>query len=211
MDGHSSDILISDNKTHINSNLVHTNKFCTTLNGPTVDPSVTNGETETYESKLKCECIGSNSSCITTSSSFSTSLTSSCKMSIMNKSNSISGSSRVHKASASKNTSCLSSNQCSMSVNVLQSRPSTPSLSSSFNSSNTSVRGLSGKSSVQGEFLNFILSPILTLMLSYMSFHLSFLKIGKMHPFLKKKKLHIPSYTQKSLVKIFSLPQYEAQ
>lgn len=147
MDGHSSDILISDNKTHINSNLVHTNKFCTTtLNGPSVDPSVTNGETETYESKLKCECIGSNSSCITTS------LTSSCKMSIMNKSNSISGSSRVHKASASKNTSCLSSNQCSMSVNVLQSRPSTPSLSSSFNSSNTSVRALSGKSSVQGDF-----------------------------------------------------------
>lgn len=161
MDGHSSDILISDSKTHISSNLVHTNKFCTTLNGPSVDPSVTNGETETYESKLKCECIGSNSSCITTSSSFSTSLTSSCKMSIMNKSNSISGSSRVHKASASKNTSCLSSNQCSMSVNVLQSRPSTPSLSSSFNNSNTSTRGLSGKSSVQGGCLNFILSPIL--------------------------------------------------
>lgn len=176
MDGHSSDILISDNKTHINSNLVHTNKFCTTLNGPSVDPSVTNGETETYESKLKCECIGSNSSCITTSSSFSTSLTSSCKMSIMNKSNSISGSSRVHKASASKNTSCLSSNQCSMSVNVLQSRPSTPSLSSSFNSSNTSVRGLSGKSSVQGDFLKFYTNPILALMIGYYlwAYHLPF-------------------------------------
>ncbi|KFM80552.1 PHD finger protein 12, partial [Stegodyphus mimosarum] len=139
----SSDSTMSANSSILN----HSNNLRVVQNGPHFASASTNGEGEStnLEPSLKYEYYNSNSSCVLSSSS--NNVNSSCKFPLVSKPNTVSAS-RTHKSS-SKSTSCVS-NQCSTPISVLQTKPSSSNLSSSFNvSTSPGVRGLSVKSSFQ--------------------------------------------------------------
>ncbi|PRD30790.1 UNVERIFIED_CONTAM: hypothetical protein NCL1_25350 [Trichonephila clavipes] len=110
-----------------NSNLRHRSKIFLSQNGPSIE---SNGEMEslTLDTKVKCDCHNS-------SSPHHPNHLSSCKHLITNKMNNVSASNHVTKNSSMKN-------QCTSSLNALQTKP----FSGHFSTSNTS-RGL--KSSLQ--------------------------------------------------------------